>query len=278
MFLTHEPLSLLYPLILQSNQMASSILHKKQVLLFIVLGGFFVANALIAEFIGVKIFALESSLGIEPLNWNLFGQTGSLSFTAGVLLWPVVFIMTDVINEYFGRRGVQILSFMAVGLISYAFLMVYFAISLAPADWWVGSMSEQGVPDFQAAFKSIFGQGMWIIVGSLVAFLIGQLADVLVFHRIKKLTGEKKVWLRATGSTLISQLIDSFVVLYIAFVIGPQKWGMGLFLAVGTVNYAYKFIVAVVLTPVIYLAHYVIDKYLGEELAEELKQAAVRGS
>ena len=250
------------------------LLKDKSTRLFMFLGGFFIANAIIAEVIGVKIFAFEGTFGLEPFNWNLFGQVGSLNFTAGVLLWPVVFIMTDIINEYFGRKGVRFLSFLAVGLISYAFLMVYAAIALTPADWGVGSFSESGVPDMQAAFKNIFGQGLWIIVGSLVAFLIGQITDVLVFHRIKKATGEKYVWLRATGSTLVSQFIDSFVVLYIAFVLGPANWEISLFLAVGTVNYIYKFIMAIALTPVIYVAHSMIDRFLGAEKAEKLKAKA----
>jgi uncharacterized integral membrane protein (TIGR00697 family) len=249
-------------------------LRDRSVKLFLVLGGFFVANALVAEFIGVKIFALEDSLGWQPMNWNLFGQQGSLNFTAGVLLWPVVFIMTDVINEYFGKKGVRFLSYLAVGLIIYAFIMVFLAIRLEPASWWVGVNAERGTTDMQAAFANIFGQSNWIIVASLVAFLISQLVDVLVFQRIRRITGEQKVWLRATGSTLVSQLIDSFVVLYIAFVLGPQKWSMGLFLAVGTVNYLYKFLMAIVLTPLIYLAHHVIDRYLGAELAAEMKAAA----
>jgi len=242
--------------------------------LFIILGGFFVANALVAEFIGVKIFALEETLGIQSMNWDLFGQQGSLQFTAGVLLWPVVFVMTDIINEYFGPKGVRLLSYLTVVLIAYGFAMIYAAIGLTPADWWVGVMAEQGVENYQKAYSAVFGQSLWIIVGSLVAFLIGQILDVLVFHRIKKITGEKLLWLRATGSTLFSQFVDSFVVLYIAFVLGPQQWEMSLFLAVGTVNYAYKFIVAILLTPVLYLVHWILDSYLGRELAEELKLAA----
>ncbi|NVZ07794.1 queuosine precursor transporter [Allochromatium humboldtianum] len=242
--------------------------------LFIVLGGFFVCNALIAEFLGVKIFALETTLGLAPLDWNLFGQSGSLSFTAGVLLWPVVFIMTDIINEYYGRRGVKLLSYLTVGLILYAFGFAYLSIGLAPADWWVGIQSGQGVPDMQAAFSAIFGQGMWIIVGSVVAFLIGQIVDVIVFHRIRRLTGGHYIWARATGSTLISQFIDSFVVLYVAFVLGPQQWPMELFLAVGTVNYVYKFIVAIALTPLIYLGRALIDRYLGDELSKTIRERA----
>ena len=242
--------------------------------LFIVLAAFLVANAILAELIGVKIFALEPTLGMAPLNWNLFGQSGSLSFTSGVLMWPLVFLMTDVINEYFGRRGVQFISWLTVALIVYGFIAAYVAISLAPAQFWISVNAERGVPDMQAAFSSIFGQGMWTIAGSITAFLIGQLIDVAVFHRIRLLTGERWIWLRATGSTAVSQLIDSFVVLYIAFVLGPQQWPIPLFLAVGSVNYGYKLLMAVLLIPLIYLSRHIIRSYLGAAAAERLQAAA----
>ncbi|MEO6517946.1 MAG: queuosine precursor transporter, partial [Pseudoxanthomonas sp.] len=226
-------------------------LDDRAVKLFIGLTAFFCVNAVLAEFIGVKIFALEDTLGIAPLEWNLFGQTGSLSFTAGTLLWPMVFILTDTINEFFGRRGVQFISWLAVGLIVYGFLFAFAAIALAPADWWLTAAQSQGVPDYQKAFAAVFGQGMWTIAGSVIAFLLGQLIDVSVFHRIRNATGEKHVWLRATGSTAVSQLVDSFVVLYIAFVLGPQQWPTSLFLAVSSVNYAYKMLAAVALIPLL---------------------------
>ena len=98
------------------------LVENKATRLFIILSGFFIANALIAEFIGVKIFQMETTLGFNPYEYTLLGQKVSFQYTAGVLLWPVVFIMTDVINEYFGKRGVRFLSYLAVGLISYAFL------------------------------------------------------------------------------------------------------------------------------------------------------------
>ncbi|HVJ38936.1 MAG TPA: queuosine precursor transporter [Stenotrophomonas sp.] len=250
------------------------LLEDRAVRLFIALAAFFCVNAALAEFIGVKIFALEDTLGIAPLNWNLFGQTGSLSFTAGTLLWPVVFIMTDTINEFFGSRGVRFISWLAVALIGYGFLFAFAAIELAPAGWWVKAAQSQGVPDYQAAFAAVFGQGLWTIGGSLVAFLVGQLVDVAVFHRIRRATGEKHVWLRATGSTAVSQLVDSFVVIYIAFVIGPQHWPMSLFLAVSTVNYIYKMGFAVLLIPLLYLMRRWITGYLGAERAEELRVQA----
>lgn len=250
-------------------------LNHRPTLLFIVLSAFFVSNALVAEFVGVKIFAFEDTVGINPLNWNLFGHSGSLSLSAGVLLWPVVFIMTDLINEYYGKKGVKLLSYIGVGMISYAFLMIYAAIQFVPADFWLTDFQEQGVPNTQSAFAVIFGQGAWIIVASIIAFLVGQVLDAAIFHKLRKWTNNGKVWLRATGSTVISQFIDSFLVLYIAFVLGPPQWDLSLFFAVGTVNYTYKFLVAVVLTPVIYLMHNVIDNYLGKDVAEAMKQRAI---
>ena len=244
--------------------------------LFVVLAAFFVANAVLAEFIGVKIFALEDTLGLKPFEWNLFGQTGSLNFTAGTLLWPIVFILTDTVNEYYGRRGVRFISWLAVGLILYGFAFAFAAIHLAPASWWVGVAQDQGVPDYQAAFAAVFGQGLWTIWGSVIAFLIGQLIDVGIFHRIRRATGERHVWLRATGSTAVSQFVDSFVVLYIAFVIGPQHWPMGLFLAVGTLNYAYKMSAALALIPLLYAMRRGIQAYLGHAEAARLREDAAR--
>jgi len=247
--------------------------------LFIVLGGIFIASALIAEVIGVKIFSLEDTMGVPRANINLFGSPFSFHLTAGVLLWPVVFIMTDIINEYFGTKGVKFLSYLAIVLITYAFIIFNGAIHLTPSEYFsIGN----GIDKPDNAFRGIFGQGMWIIIGSMVAFLIGQLLDVLVFHRIKKITGEKSIWLRATGSTLVSQIVDSFVVLFIAFYVGRRiqegqgpAWDMHQVLVVGTGNYIYKFIVAIVLTPVIYLVHAWIEKYLGHAKAAEMKKAAM---
>ena len=260
--------------------MGNNIFDNKVNRLFFFLGGIFITNALVAEFMGVKIFSLEQSLGFEPRNWTLFGVEGlGFNLSAGVLLWPVVFIMTDVINEYFGKRGVKILSYFTVGLILFAFLMIFFAISLSPNVWWqtesgmLGDDPRRHISDMDLAFRRIFGQGLWIIVGSLVAFLVSQFVDVVTFQKIKQATGGKKVWLRATGSTLVSQFIDSFVVLFIAFYIGAD-WDAVRVLALGLVGYLYKFIVAVSLTPVIYLVHDLIDKYLGEEVAEAMKLKA----
>ena len=254
--------------------MIHNIMNSKSTKLFIILGGFFIANALIAEVIGVKIFSFEQTFGFQPLHIRFFGEDLSLNLTAGVLLWPVVFIMTDIINEYYGMKGVRFLSYLAAALITYAFIMFYGAMHVAPADFWITSKQADGIDNMQTAFSGIFGQGMWIILGSITAFLVSQLIDVTVFHKIKKMTGEKWVWLRATGSTVVSQLVDSFIVLFIAFKIG-NGWTWQLVLAICLVNYAYKFTMAIVLTPLIYIIEKQIDNYLGHDTAQKMKRAAM---
>jgi queuosine precursor transporter len=229
--------------------------------LFIILFGIFLTNAIVAEIIGVKIFSVESTLGIQPLHLQIFGFTWDINQTAGALNWPFVFITSDIINEYFGRKGVKKISYFTAGFIAYSFIIIYMATLLVPANFWIDVNKGDDNFNINIAFAKIFRQGLGIITGSLTAFLISQLLDSYVFHKIKTATGNKKLWLRATGSTLVSQLIDSFVVIGIAFVLFGN-WTIGQWISTAMNAYIYKFVVAILLTPIIYLAHNLIDKYL----------------
>lgn len=251
----------------------------KESRLLLVLGAFFVANAILSEFIGVKIFSVEQTLGFKKFDINLFGVPNlSFNMSAGVLTWPIIFIMTDIINEYFGVKQVRFLSILTSILIGFAFLVVWLAMKLQPADFWLVQKQNGQEVNMVLAFDAIFGQGMWIIVGSIIAFLVGQMADVLIFHRIKKFTGEKALWLRATGSTVFSQLIDSFVVIYIAFYLNPAfNYSWQMVAAIGLVGYTYKFIIALAMTPILYVVHGIIDRYLGKDLAQRMIKLAGRG-
>jgi uncharacterized integral membrane protein (TIGR00697 family) len=252
-------------------------LEKKKTTLFVVLSGIFLTNALLAEIIGVKIFSAEQTLGMNPAQIHLFDDfILDFNLTAGVVIWPVVFIITDITNEYFGKKGVRKMSFLTAGFIAYAFFVIYVVTILPPSPLWL-DLNDQDASgntfNINYAFQVIFRQGLGIIIGSLVAFLIAQLLDVFVFQRLRAITGSRMIWLRATGSTLISQFIDSFVVLGIAFhVFG--NWSLKEVVALGIINYMYKFVVAIIITPFIYLGHYFIDRYLGKEYADEMANEA----
>ena len=205
---------------------------------YIILAGIFITNAIVAELTGGKLI-------------DVFGVPMSI----GILPWPIVFVTTDLINEYFGEKGVKRLSLITAGLIAYTFFVLYFAIKI-PSTGISSVTSEQ--------FKSVFGQSQLIIVGSIAAFLVSQLIDVTIFHLVKKRTGNKMIWLRSTGSTVISQFFDSFIVLGIAFYL-PGIMDFKTYIISGLTGYSVKLVIAILMTPMIYLGHYVIQKYISKD-------------
>ena len=209
---------------------------KRKDLVFLVLAGFFITNAVVAELIGGKVVEF----------FGLFKQS------VGIILWPIVFLLTDLINEHYGKQGVRKLTYITVGLISYMFVVLSVSLTIPTIE---------GSPVDDKSFVTVFGQGQWIIIGSVTAFLISQLVDVSVFWMLRNRTGNKHIWLRATGSTVVSQLIDTFVVQFIAFVI-PGKWTLEEFAHNAAWGYLFKLFVALCLIPLIYLGHFVINRFL----------------
>jgi uncharacterized integral membrane protein (TIGR00697 family) len=243
-------------------------ISQKLFFLYVLLAAFFLGNAVLAEFIGVKIFSVGHALGFlkDP------DISGKINMSIGVIIWPFVFITSDLLNEYFGKKGVRRISFITAGFILYAALVIFLGTKLPPARFWLEANSTDRMGrefDINMAYNSIFRQGVGIIIGSITAFLVSQLVDVYVFQYFRRLTDHKHLWIRATGSTIVSQLIDSFIILFIAFnLLG--NWTFAQVIAVGLVQYMYKVGLAVLLTPLIYLAHFAIDKYLGKEFATKV--------
>ncbi len=200
-------------------------LKSRKDIVFLVLAGFFITNAIVAELIGGKLVQF----------FGLFTQS------IGIILWPVIFLLTDLINEYYGKDGVRKLTYITVGLISFTFILLSVALTIPATSF---------SPVSDRVFTTVFGQSQWIIVGSIVAFLFSQLLDVYVFLAFKKATGDKHIWLRATGSTMVSQLVDTFVVQFIAFVL-PGKWPFNEFVVNASWGYAFKLLVALALIPMI---------------------------
>lgn len=214
-------------------------LQTKKQIVFVILVGIFIANAIVAELIGGKLIFVGSSV-----------------MSIGILPWPVVFIITDLINEYFGKQVVKKLSIITAGLIAYCFFILYIAMQI-PAAKGISTISDE-------QFQAVFGQSMWIIVGSIIAFLFSQLIDSALFHFFKDRTGDKMIWLRSTGSTVISQWFDSFIVLGIAFYL-TGIMDFKTYVQSGFTGYFVKLGIAILMTPLIYLGHYLIDKYFQSE-------------
>jgi uncharacterized integral membrane protein (TIGR00697 family) len=210
--------------------------QSKKDTVYVILAGIFITNAVVAELIGGKLI-----------------HVGSAVMSIGILPWPIVFVTTDLINEYFGEKGVRKLSLITASLIAYTFIILFFAMKI-PAVNGKGLVSDM-------QFNGVFGQSMLIIVGSITAFMVSQLIDVTLFHFVKKKTGDKMIWLRSTGSTVISQLFDSFIVAGIAFWL-PGKMTTEVFIVSALTGYFVKLIIAVLMTPMIYLGHSLIEKYI----------------
>lgn len=205
-----------------------------------VMAGIFITSAIVAELISAKLVYMGSYLA--PM-------------IAGIVPWPVVFLLTDVMNEYFGKQAVRRLSWITTGLIAFCFLIVYIAVQLPTAEGsWLSDKE----------FSKAFGGSLWIMIGSICAFIVSQLLDVQLFHFFSKLTKGKMIWLRSTGSTVVSQLVDSFIVALIGlYLSGAYPLKMVLVLAI--TGYLTKLVIAVCLTPLIYLMHYLARKILGEK-------------
>ena len=246
-----------------------SIVRDKRAMLFFLLGSLLLGNALVAEMIGVKLFQLEEVVGAPKADFRLLGKDGlSFVLSAGVISWPLVFLVTDLVNDYFGVRGVRRITLVTAGMIALAFPLLYVAIALpAERGWWLTSSADAGVPDMQAAFAAVFGQGMNIIVGSLAAFLVSQLVDAFVFRRFKRFTGEKRIWLRATGSTLVSQLVDSLLVVYVAF---SEAVVQGIWRQVSWYDLASIVLLSCVLLALVLCWDVWISRRLGFDKADEI--------
>lgn len=238
--------------------------------LFFSLGAFFITNAIVAEIIGGKLIVLGSADFQFTLNIGLFStQIGPFILSVGVFPWPIVFLSTDLINEYFGKQGVRRITNIGVIMIIYTFIIIF--ITMIPKS------AEEISPVTDESYRQVLSQSMWIIVGSITAFIISQIVDVVVFHLFRRRTGGKYLWMRATGSTIVSQLIDSVIILGIAFYV-PGKINLSQYLGFAITNYSYKVLIAILITPLIYLGHGIIDRYLGKDVAEKMAEEAAEKS
>lgn len=247
----------------------------RAVRLWLVLAAIMITSAVVAELVSVKLFEVEFYAWLPIPRLREYDFT----LTCGALLWPLVFLATDTINEFFGRRAVRFVTWLTMAMIAWVFVVVQAAIPIRAVGY---------SPVQDDVFRQVFGQSAWIIVGSMAAFLLSQLVDVTVFHAIRRALRGRHIWARATGSTIVSQLIDSFVVIYIAFYaptflhdLGfdvPANMTFGQALTTSVSSFGYKVGVAVGLTPLIYAAHWGVHRWLGDDVAHRLAHEAASTS
>jgi len=193
---------------------------------FVWLTAIFVAALITGDFIGGRFFVL-------------FGHT----FSAGIIPFPLTFVLTDIVNEFYGTSGARRLTFVGLGAAVFVWGVIQLALHLPPSP-----MS----PISDDVFHAAFGTAARLYVASLSAYVIGQLLDISIFRFLRKTTGHRFLWLRATGSTVLSQMIDSFTVSFV-FLAGTRS--LGFITSNAANNYFGKLIMAVLLTPVIYAIH-----------------------
>ena len=233
--------------------------------LYVICAAVFLTALIVAEATASKLFTLFEL----PFTITILGEEFTrVTMTAGVIAFPITFIMTDLMNEYFGKKGIQFVTLIGMVMIIFEFVLLQIAM-------WVPTDPFSAVPE--EAFDTVFGATGWIILGSLIAYLVGQLVDITIFHWLRGLTQGRMLWLRATGSTFGSQFLDTFLVLSIAF-LPTGVMSFQTVIAVTLFNYAYKFIIAILITPIIYGVHWVMDRYLGHETAVEMIEQAAHAS
>jgi uncharacterized integral membrane protein (TIGR00697 family) len=178
---------------------------------------------------------------------HLFG----LVFPAGVLAYAVTFACTDVISEIWGKRRARQVVWAGFFALVIFYGLAWLAIVLPPAGFWKG----------QPAFANVLGSTLRIIIASLIAYLVSQLSDLILFHRIRLKTRGKWLWLRNTGSTMVSQAIDTVLFISIAFSF-EITFGQVVGLIVG--QYIIKLAIAVADTPLVYAAVWMIRRPKNE--------------
>lgn len=220
--------------------------------LYIWLSGVFITCLLMANVLGVKLFAFKIVLG---------SITIPVEHTVGMLPFPITFVLTDLLNEYYGMKAARRVTWIAFCMAAIAFVLIY-----------IGRVMPilEGIPGTadRASFENVFGSSSLMYLASIFAFVIGSMLDIFTFGLFKKATKGKMVWLRATGSTVISQVFDSFVITFVFFivlqkVVGNEPASIEFVLKTAATGYILKFVLAIALTPVIYLGRWLIQSRLG---------------
>lgn len=213
---------------------------------YVWLAGFFVASLLVADIVGIKLFKI-----------------GPVEHTCGMLTFPVTFLLTDLLNEYYGKKGARRVTWLGLAMGLYVFGVINVSQYMPYLDAPYNVSRDH--------FDAVFGSAKVMYMASLCAYLVGQLCDIALFAFFKRLTRGRHVWLRATGSTVVSQMIDSFIVSLLAFKVGRELFPdagnppapFADILSIAATGYVLKFFIAIGITPLIYLGRALMERWGG---------------
>ena len=227
--------------------------------LFITLVAIFMVCLVVGDLVGGKVTSI-SAFGRE---WP---------FSVGQLAFPVTFILTDILNEFYGRIVVRRITFLAFFMVGLTFIIIYISGAM---PWWSVTLGKDWSGVTPHDFEVVFTQATRIQLSSMVAFLIANLVDISVFFLIKKATGNRMLWLRSTGSTVVSQLIDTIV---ISALVWGGKVTFEQYVSLVLTSYVIKVGAAILVTPVIYGIHELIEKRFHiHPAAAEVASADIAG-
>lgn len=213
---------------------------------------------IVADIVGIKLFHFPLGFTVRL---PFIGEISAIDHTCGMLTFPVTFLLTDLINEYYGKRAARRVTYIGMAMALFVFAVLNIAQAMPYLDAPYNVKKEH--------FDAIFGSAKVMYLASLTAYLVGQLCDIWFFHMFKRVTGGRLLWLRATGSTVVSQMIDSFVVSYIAFSLGRRLIGdavpapMSEVMKIAATGYLLKLVIAIGITPLIYAGHTLIHRTFG---------------
>ena len=218
--------------------------------IFLILAGIFISSLVSCNLIFQKFFSFDIVFG----SWSYTFQQ-----SVGILPYPITFLVTDLISEIYGRKKANLV--VLSGLIASVFML--FVVTIADA-----SSAASWSPVGDETFSQVFGLSGAAVFASMMAYLTAQFVDIKVFHFWKKLTNGKHLWLRNNGSTVFSQFIDTFCVLFLLCSLSVIEWNMFSTLLMN--GFLFKVLVAFVDTPFFYLFSHLLRKLFNLKLGEEV--------
>ena len=205
----------------------------------------FITMIVLTNIIGVKLFEINS-----------------VTLTTGIITYPLTFLITDIVCEVFGKKRASLMVVLGFFASILSLVFINLAVMLPGSEVWINnSLGYNSIKDMQNAYESVFTLPGFLISASMLAYLVAQLIDVRIFHYLKKVTNEKKLWLRNNLSTMFSQLIDTIIVNSIFLYFGLNL-GWDIIIKIIIASYLFKIIIALLDTPLVYIGVHYTRKYI----------------